>query len=603
MPGDFYAMLRIILLSENSLPPLLLNNQDYNDAEEFIRPVIEKNPTDVDALNQLATILFKQGKTEDANNLLRKIVALQPDSPAAQIRLGKGLLAEGAQDKGIEHIEAALELDPKYQSGDVLLILNYLKEKNYGQAIKAAEEYRVKNPEIVLPYNLLGRTYLASGEEDKAKEAFSKARAIAPGDPYACVYLGNLALKNKDFDSARTYYQEVLEYNENNLQALMQLAALDALTNNESAMLAGLEHAMTSHPKAIRPRLVLARYYLSKNRPERVSQIYNELDTEQKKNPELLNVIAVSQLMLKDYSSAKITLEQLVKLRPQSGPIYGLLAQAYAGLNDLDSTLIALVKTVELAPNNISARTTLTRLLLRMQKIGAAEEQMQTLKQQAPQDPAVKELEASLARISGNQIEGLRLSEEAFKISPTTTNMRALAQQKWKMGDTEGAHNLLKSWVSGHPDDISARLALGGFYLGTNQTEKALEQYNVVLELDENNIIALNNLAWFLRDSDPKMALDYATHANRLQPESANLLGTLAVVLLKNGEIQKAKSTITRAIRKTPNNPTTLYHGAVIEVATGDKASAIKSLQSILIDGVDFPEKEQASNLLEKLTH
>ena len=144
-------------------------------------------------------------------------------------------------------------------------------------------------------------------------------------------------------------------------------------------------------------------------------------------------------------------------------------------------------------------------------------------------------------------------------------------------------------------------MALANSYAASNQVNMAIKEYVRVLEINGNNHMALNNLAWFLRDTNPQQALEYAKRANEIKPESATLMDTLAVVLLKNGEIQKAQRTIARALVNAPGNLTMRYHSAMIDSSVGDKASAIKTLKAILEKGTDFPEKEQAIKLLAQL--
>jgi tetratricopeptide (TPR) repeat protein len=201
----------------------------------------------------------------------------------------------------------------------------------------------------------------------------------------------------------------------------------------------------------------------------------------------------------------------------------------------------------------------------------------------------------------GNTNEALKLSEEAFKSSPTRTNMLVLARQQQEMGKHRSAQELLEAWVEQYPEDLTARVALGNFYSATNQTDNAIIEYSKVLDKNPDHLIALNNSAWQLRDSDPGKALEYASRANAISPDSAELLDTLAVVLLKNGDVARAKRTISRAIDKAPENLTIRYHSAMIDAAAGDRSSALNTLNSLLEEGKNFPQKDEAIEFLAQL--
>ena len=501
----------------------------------------------------------------------------------------------------MEHLEAAIQLEPDNLQANLLLVLNNLQKKDYNEALKAAEAYRDQDPKSAVPYNLLGKVYLATNQKKEAQEAFLRASELAPGNPYAYQALAALALKEKDFEKARGYYLEILKYNENHLRTLLNLAFLDGSTKNEQSMVGYLEQAIKAHPQAVKPRLVLARYYITRGNPEKASFLVNELDEMQKRNPAALKVIAMSHLAKREYAEARINLEKIIALQPGDADAHYQLASAYAGLKDHERTKAELQKTIDLVPNHWPAHIALARLFLLESNKAGVQEQLKVLKELAPENSDVLQIEASMARLDGNPNEALRLTEKAFEKSPISSNMLILARQKWSMGDREGAQQLQERWVKKYPDDIRARMVLADLYATSQQEDMAIEQYTRVLEINGNNLVALNNLAWYLRDTNPKQALEYAKRASAIKPEAATLMDTLAVVLLNNGETQKAQRTIARALVKAPGNLTMRYHSAMIDAASGDKGLAIKTLKGLFEKGLDFPEKEEARQLLDEL--
>ncbi|HDZ62149.1 MAG TPA: PEP-CTERM system TPR-repeat protein PrsT, partial [Nitrospirae bacterium] len=266
------------------LAVIMYKKKEYSEVEKLIRPVTDARKDDINALNILTGALIKQGKMDEAIDLLARLAALQPDSPEAQTRLGAGLLAGGKQDSGVEHLESAIQLKPDNKQANALLILSYLQKKDYDAALKAANTFRERNPGNAVSYNLLGRVYLATKQEKKAQEVFFKAGKLEPGDPYAYRGLALLALKDKDFDKASGYYQEILKYHENHLPTLLSLAIVDGLKKDEKSMVARLQQAISAHPNAINPRLMLARYYLARGKPDKAAFLVNALDDEIQKN-------------------------------------------------------------------------------------------------------------------------------------------------------------------------------------------------------------------------------------------------------------------------------------------------------------------------------
>ncbi len=597
----FLAAAPLSIAGRKLMATIELGNRQYAVAEQLIRPVVASREDDMAALNLLAFAVFKQNKTDEAVELLGKAARLQPDSAVAQFLLGAGLLAAGKQAEGIEHIEKALELEPQFQQADVLLVQNYLEQKEFAKAFNAAQAYRNRHPDSSAPYNFIGQLQLVSGQETKAKQAFERAREIAPGDPEASHSLAELAISKKDYQEARSYYQNVLEHHENHLSTLLKLAVLDALEKKKQPMVVHLQQAVLAHPQALQPKVLLARYYLTQGQLAEVQALMIGLSNKQRYTPAVLEVMALYQLVQKQYSEAKNSLEQLIEQQPNSAQIHILLAQAYAGLGERAGLKGELEKTIELMPRHFAARLALARLMLLEGQRDKVDEQLAVLNELSPEHPDVLLLKAELARVQGDQKTATGLLEDVFEKSPSTASMLSVARQKWATGDQMAALELQEQWTVEHPDDLVAPLALAGAYLQQDQVQRAIAQFQRVLEKEEQNVVALNELAWHLRDKEPAKALEYAERAAELAPESAEVMDTLAMVLLKNGDIVRAKRNIERALAKKPKKPVFHYHGAMIDAAAGDKASAIEALESLLSEGSDFSEKAEAQQLLAEL--
>lgn len=583
------------------LAAMKLQQGEYVESEALIRPVIEKNGEDINALNVLASALLKQGKTKEGVDLLAKMAELEPDSPEAMTKLGAGLLASGDTSGGLEHIEAALKLDPSYEQAGLVLVSALIKQKDFDAAIKVVDEFEQKNPDSAAHHVLRGQVYMAAKRVDDAKAAFEQALVVAPGDPVVSQNLAFLAIRDKNFDLARSYYLKVIDHLPNYLPAILRLAALADIQGDTQEMVKQLEQAKDAHPQEVQPRVMLARYYLTQGKPEQVPILIGELDQSLKNQPDVLNVIGLSHLQRKEFLDAKAIFQKLSTQRRDAPQPHHNTGLSYLGLGEKVKAEQEFEKALEISPSYLQPRIELVRLLLLRKERGKAVENLSILKELAPENAEVLQLDAARARLDGNQKEALSLSAVAFEKSPTTRNMLVLAQQNWAMGQKQEAQNILESWLKEHPKDVLARLELADMYLGKGEEAKASDEYVQVLELHKDNTLALNNLAWLLRDKKPKQALKYAQQAVDQSQQSPLAMDTLAVVLLKNNEEVKAQRTIERALKKLPDNPSIKYHSAMINAAAGDKTKAKKYLTELLSGKAIFPEREEAEALLKTL--
>lgn len=584
------------------LAAIKLKKQEFGQAEDLVRPIVAVRKDDIKALDLMASALIGQQKASQAVPLLEKVIALQPDSATAELRLGAALLAAGSPEPGVEHLENSLAKDPGLNSARLLLVRHYVDQKNLDKAMQVAKAYRDNQPDSPSPWNLIGGLFLKQGEEQEAVNAFERARKLAPGNPGANYYLAALAVKAKDYKKARSYYEDVLAHHKGHLDTLLKLVALDAVEKKEPDMVSHLKQATAAHPEAVVPNVMLARYYLVKGEADKVAPLMVELSKRDKNTAGVLEVMAYSQLAQKQYSEAKYSLEQLVERTPKSAQLHFLLAQSYAGLNDVRAMEQELHRTVDLAPEHIPAHIALAHLAMRQNQKEKMQEQLEILEKLAPEQPDVIYLKAILARAEGNQKEAEGLLEEVFAKAPNTETMLSTARQKWIMGDPQGALKVQEEWADEHPADLVASLGLAAAYSKEGDRDKAIVQYEKVLQKDDKNVVALNDLAWNLREKQPAKALEYAKKASELAPDSASILDTLAMVQLSNKQVVEAQRTISRALEKAPNKPSLRYHSALIAVSAGRESVARQTLESLLGNATEFPQRKEAEELLRKLT-
>jgi Tfp pilus assembly protein PilF len=175
-----------------------------------------------------------------------------------------------------------------------------------------------------------------------------------------------------------------------------------------------------------------------------------------------------------------------------------------------------LERTVKLDPNHFYAKIALARLALLSNQEESFEKQLIELKEIAPDNPDVIRLEVSLAQLREDNATAKRLLETLFAREATMDNVIALAMHRQSVGDVQGGIEQLQGWLQNHPNDTVVREKLAEIYRSNAQFGGVIYQYQRILESDPDNVIALNNLAWYTRNENPAQALDYVQKAKRL---------------------------------------------------------------------------------------
>src|SRR5262245_36205735 len=213
-----------------SLAILLQKNEQFVEAQEVYRRVLESVPDHPRALHYAGVLAHQQGQNKQAVALIERSLALAPDQADWHSNLGIVLQSEGSLDRAIDAYRHAIALDPSHANAHsnlgVLL-------RATGRPLEAEAAYRTAihlDPEHIDAYTNLGillnglkRTEEAAacyckvitlrpkhrearkllalahcmlGEIDKAVNVFAEWLNQEPGDPIACHMLAACTGRN-----------------------------------------------------------------------------------------------------------------------------------------------------------------------------------------------------------------------------------------------------------------------------------------------------------------------------------------------------------------------------------------------------------------------
>lgn len=579
----------------------LMQVGNMKDARDIVRPVVENSPNDLAALNIMANAYLMDDNVYAGMVLYDRIAEVNPDWAIVPLRDEASLVFRDFG--GEEAVRPADDLDSEtnFPQDDILKIRQSLSDEDYAAAVELAKSYQFRDLEQLSPVHLLARVYMAGGDNEKAREIFGNALARSPGDSFSNQNLAKIAQESEDAASVRAYYEDILKHNKNDFSALMQVAALDSAEGNVLAMVAGLKLAIKAHPDTVEPRLNLARHYLASGNAARVEGLFSPLSSARQRKPAVLEVRGLARLQQGRYTGAVEQFEQLVELSPGSARLHYLVAIAASGAGDGDLSKKELLQAVEMDPDYLPALTALARIAYREQETEEFAEYVDTLGKLAPESPDVIMLQALKARTSGDSVAALGLFKQAYELAPTSETAIELATYYKALGRNDDAVTLMQDWIKENPRDVSAQGALASHFQATGDTASAIFHYQKVLAINPNNVVALNNLAWNMRDVNILRAMSFIERAVALSPNPA-VLDTQAYLQHLAGDNVAARYTIRQALLDAPDEPSMRYHSALIDAALNDKAAALDTLTDLTAENAEsFPERAEALKLLQSL--
>jgi len=167
------------------------------------------------------------------------------------------------------------------------------------------------------------------------------------------------------------------------------------------------------------------------------------------------------------------------------------------------------------------------------------------------------------------------------------------------------ARKMLDDRIQQNPSNSGAISARGNVYLMQGKTDDAIKDFQKAVQLDPNQDIAANNLAYLLADQgrDLDNALKYAQGVRSRHSEDPNAADTLGWVYYKVGRLILARDAVQFAVSKQPNNPLFEYHLGAIYKANNQRAEAEAALKKALASPQEFKERSQADALLKDIDH
>jgi Tfp pilus assembly protein PilF len=192
--------------------------------------------------------------------------------------------------------------------------------------------------------------------------------------------------------------------------------------------------------------------------------------------------------------------------------------------------------------------------------------------------------------------EDLKWSLERFPDNISLTVF--LAYQQADKGDYKGAIKTYKQGIkSATEDKVRSELwgYIGDTYHQMEDSKAAFSAYRKALGFDADNILVLNNYAYFLslEDRNLEEALQMSARAIALEPNNATYIDTYAWILHRLGRNEEAKQYMRQALSlSSQRDASLLAHYGDILWALGEEFMAETYWQKAVERGYDKDEME-----------
>ncbi|MES9992754.1 MAG: XrtA/PEP-CTERM system TPR-repeat protein PrsT [Candidatus Thiodiazotropha sp.] len=555
---------------------------------------------DQQIMTMIGLAASQSGEYSRGIDFLKKAAEANPGDTHIREELAQLYISHGAVD------EAITELEERWvgQSSkrDTLLILSYIKKGDFISARKLSDQLLERDGGRTEDIHLRALIELNSGNRNSARryfvDAVNKNSEFIPGQ---------LALARMDFEDGRLIAGSdrlnlVLATEPQNVNAMMLLAQISERSGKQKEALFWLEKAVETGHNPWLPRVILARYYLRRKEPEKAAIYLDDENLRESRNPVIRSMLAMLNKQGGRIDEAEATIRKLLQENPQNEAAYLQLADLQASRGDLNAARETLQNLDREIPTSVKGK-----LLGYKLEMGAGNHQQgeRIVKRLLEEDKTRLlgvVLQADYYEAMGDREKAIKgLKAHATSQAPFGI-VQKLSDLYIKNNDYNSAIKLLSTWKKANSENQQVELALAITYQSAGKLDAAQKLYGDLLEKNPRNIVALNNSALLNFAQAPKKALEQAKQAYDISGNSSvAVVDTYAWLTHRSGDTATALKLLD-PILETASDPSILYHYAVMLAKSGKEKDAEKVLLTIIEEGQQFPESDQARQLLSEIS-
>ena len=605
-----------------------LRHGEYSMASDMLRQSLIKNPDNKSDRLSLAMLEMQQQNFAEAARMLEELRKQEPDSEYvinAQIRLN---LAQNKNDEAIEICNRLVRDNPKAYS----YIIRAQTYNTTGNNEKALQDFNTaveKYPENADAWLARGNYYASrnqnekaiaditqglkineseyeklSADEDKANEAENLNQKLLTIKKRLVTQM--LSSGNKDyFEKGNKMLAEVAEKNPDDMQLKMIRAELlfraqtEPSINASEKILLEITKEEPSNADAwnMLGRIAYGRQQYGKAidfalrglsaRPNDRSLMLLKARSEAKRSP----VLAIP------------TLRTLYDLDPSNSSNAYFLADTYAKTGQPQKAVDLLEKQLEIIDDEtekLRCRVALASAKYKNKQKTQAENEFKTLieKDEVSElamatyadtlaagkryDDYVEQITSWIEKNPDKYLRAISIIEDFVLSDPTNKKV------------TDAGEQAILKIIEVQPDKAESFKAMAVLSQITNNNEKAIEYYQKILQIDPDEVISINNLAWALctEQGKYKQALELANEGLQKAPEYIDLIDTRGVIFSKLGQFDKAIADFEKCLELYPKtNPgviSTHLHLAEAYDGSGRKKKAIRELNTVINLGLQL---------------
>ncbi|HYJ89322.1 MAG TPA: tetratricopeptide repeat protein [Pyrinomonadaceae bacterium] len=617
-----------------SLARFYIVTNDKAKAEETFQRAISVNNNSGLAHTEYGKYLAQLVRLGDAEAEMRKAVEVEPSNRTSRFVLASFYLVNKQFDKAEAAYKALADLDKDKPESMAILADFYSSINRLDEAISIYQNILTKSPDFSQGRYRLGEIMLMRGDTQGAMAQINEVLAKDQNDRQALLLRARVRAQTgltEDLLASVEDLKEVLVQEPNSRPGLYFMAQANFNLGNVDQARGFAGDLERNYPDYLPAKLMQAQISLASGDSKSAQRLSSELierlaqtAPDRQNSPQMLAEIRAKAFLARgaaelDQRNTKAARQDFMMARDAApGDTYPNISLAGVALaeGNADEAAAFYENALAVDSTNFNALSGLIRLYARNNDLGKAHARIDQVLNSYPNNASLHYLKAQIYGFERNSNQAETSLRKTLELDQNyIAAYSALGALFINTNQQERAIAEYQKILERRPDNATAYTLIGMLDDSRKNYDAAAESYRKALGKDQNAVIAANNLAWLYAvngNGNLDEAVRLAQGVVQKNPNIPGFVDTLGWVYYKKGlygaaveQLQKAVTLDERAAKNGNGTPAAnyQYHLGMALKARGDKDAARRALEHAvrLSEKAPFAEAGEARNVLATL--
>ncbi|HKF04022.1 MAG TPA: tetratricopeptide repeat protein [Candidatus Sulfotelmatobacter sp.] len=558
----------------------------YSASEDSFRKSLQYDPHKLTSTAAFSALLLKENKTTEAETVIRDLVQREPASSSAEYLLAAFFVQQRRWSEAETVFKKISELGDSNPKQREALATFYVSMHQVDLAEKELLRIRGKYPDDVAAENALASLYVATNRAAEAEPLVAAVLKVVPDNADALMLRGRSLIQQNQIEPAISVLQHATLSDPQSVQAHYYLAVAELQNKQTMQAQAELQSVLVSQPDFVPARILLAGIKLDSGS---IKAGMSDLDRIVSAKPDILGPYiarSVLQAQQGETSHAEKDLLPLLEQFPEAKDralTLRALAWVMFNRNDHEAARKLLWQSSEAQPDSPENLYLLGLTYIAEKKTDTAFSTIDRSLKARPNWAEGYAVGGELAAMAERNHEAETYFEKAVSINPQLISAwQGLGVVLSAESNYDGALNAFGRVAQLLPRSGSAYFDIAQVQDLRGDWQQAQTSYRKVLELEPDNVIAKNNLAWSYAEhgGNIDLALGLAQEAHQAKPDDPQICDTLGWIYLKKNTPGAAIEAFRQSLTLQPKNPEYSYHLGMAYLRAGDTTKAKQQLEA-----------------------